>query len=287
MSRVMLVPVRIYQESMRSAYALEEWLGARGVDVVWAPSPDSKIEPDLEDVDLLVSLGGDGTLLRAAHLAGERGLEIPVLGLSYGHLGFLTCDVDEEDVTSVVGRALAGELRVSRRCMLNAVLRGVDPSGQEVERRGVALNEVVMSRGASGKIVEMAVHVNGHLVTELRGDGVVVSTATGSTGYALSAGGPIVTPEYRGLVCVPLAAHTLTARAFMTAPADIVEVEVEDGRSLDRCVFLDGDDMGHGLVPLGLTVSRSDHDALLLRQGPDESSAFYESVSHVFYGKVR
>lgn len=287
MSRVMLVPVRIYQDSMRSAYELEEWLGDRGVDVVWAPEPDSKIQPDLEGVDLVVSLGGDGTLLRAAHLVGDRGLDIPVLGLSYGHLGFLTCEVGEDELTDVVGRALAGELRVSRRCMLEAVMRGVDPQGREVVRRGLALNEVVMSRGASGKIVEMAVRVNGGLVTELRGDGIVVSTATGSTGYALSAGGPIVTPEYRGLVCVPLAAHTLAARAFLTMPADIVEVQVLDGRSLDRCVFLDGEDMGHGLVPLELTVSRAEHDVDLLRMGPDESSAFYESVSRVFYGKTR
>lgn len=284
MTRVMIVPVRIYEESMADAARLAAWLDDRGVDAVWAPQIGRDDECDLDGVGLIVALGGDGTLLRAARIASHAGKEIPILGLSYGHLGFLTCERGEASVEQIVGQALAGELRPSRRQTLRARLEGLDEQGRECVREAFALNEVTLSRGGSGKIVECDVRVNGNLVTRLRGDGFVVSSATGSTGYALSAGGPVVAPETRGMVCVPLAPHTLTARAFLTAPGDVVDVAVTDGRSLDRCVFADGEDVSAGLVPLRLTVGRGARDAILLRRDPDD---FYGSVARVFFGEVR
>ena len=284
MGSVLIVPVRIYEESMADARRLAEWLDDQGIDVRWAPQIGRDEDADLSDVDLAVSLGGDGTLLRAAHMVMASGREIPVLGLSYGHLGFLTCDRGALDVTQMVGMALAGELLQVRRATLAGELTGRDANGAEVTRAVSGLNEIVLSRGGSGKIVECSVRVNGHSVTDLRGDGIVVASATGSTAYALSAGGPIVSPDFRGMVCVPIAPHTLTARAFLTSSSDVVEVEVTDGRSLDRCVFADGDDVGAGVVPVSVTVRRGAHDVVLLSNAPD---VFYENVSRVFYGKVR
>lgn len=284
MSCVLIVPVAMYEESMDDARRLAGWLDGQGVDVVWAPTilPDEGFEP--QGVDLVVALGGDGTLLRAARLASGADQPVPILGLSYGHLGFLTCARDGQTVEQLVGQALAGELRPSRRQTLDVRITGIDSQGAEQERRAFALNEVVLSRGGSGKIVEFGVSVNSRHVTDLRGDGFVIATATGSTGYALSAGGPVVAPETRGMVCVPIAPHTLTARAFLSAPADVVEVTVTDGRSLDRCVFVDGDNAAEGLVPVSMTVRRGDNDVILLRKDADD---FYESVSRVFYGNVR
>lgn len=285
MKRVFLVPVRIYEDSMNDARRIADYLDDRGVDVVWAPDIDAD-ECDLEGVDLAISLGGDGTLLRAAHLVGKSGREIPILGLSYGHLGFLTCDTGGQDVTSVVGQALAGELKASRRAVIRAKMLGVDADGKSRVCHTEALNEVALSRGASGKIVEFEVRVNGRPVMCPRSDGLVISTATGSTGYALSAGGPIVAPDFKGMVCVPIAPHTITARAFLTAPSDVIEVEITDGRSLDRCVFSDGENLCPGLIPLKLKVCRADHDVILLNNAPD-GTGFYDSVSRVFYGQVR
>lgn len=281
MTRVMLVPNDLYEDSVLDARRIEEWLDDRGVDVVRAPHFGFDEGACLEGVDLVVSLGGDGTLLRAAHLVADR--EIPILGLSYGHLGFLTCD-DGRDSCQMVGSALAGELYASRRAAVQIGLIGIDDRGEEAVRCGWALNEVVLARGNSGKMVEFDVSANGAHIDRLRGDGFVVASATGSTGYALSAGGPIVTPDFKGLVCVPIAPHTITARAFLTSPSDVVELSVAGDRSYDPCIFADGEPFAADLVPVSLTVSRAAHDTVLLMAGREE---FFGSVSRVFYGKVR
>lgn len=221
-------------------------------------------------------------MLRAARLVADR--EIPILGLSYGHLGFLTCDQGGLDATTLVGAALAQELHASRRATIEVRLSGHNEDGDSVERTATALNEVVLARGASGKMVEFDVSANGVHIDRLRGDGFVAATATGSTGYALSAGGPIVTPDFKGLVCVPIAPHTITARAFLTSPSDVVELSVADDRSLDPCVFADGEPLFPDLVPDALEVVRGAHDVVLLESRPD---TFFSSVSRVFYGKVR
>lgn len=280
--RVMLVPNDLYEDSVEDARRIEAWLDDRGVDVVRAPTYGFDGGADLDGVDLVVSLGGDGTLLRAARLVGDR--ETPILGLSYGHLGFLTCDQRGLDATSLVGAALAQELHASRRATIEVRLTGFDEGGERVERSATALNEVVLARGASGKMVEFDVSANGVHVDRLRGDGFVVATATGSTGYALSAGGPIVTPDFKGLVCVPIAPHTITARAFLTSPSDVVELSVADDRSFDPCVFADGEPLFPDVAPVSLEVVRGPYDVVLLESGPD---AFFSSVSRVFYGKVR
>jgi len=283
MTCVMLVPNELYEDSVEGARLIEQWLDERGVDAVRPPAWGFDGCADLDDVDLVISLGGDGTLLRAAHLVGDR--QIPILGLSYGHLGFLTYGQgDRGDVFKTVGAALAGELHVSRRATLRVAVTGVDERGETVVREATALNEVVLARGASGKMVEFDVSANGVHIDRLRGDGFVAATATGSTGYALSAGGPIVTPDFSGLVCVPIAPHTITARAFLTAPGDVVELAVAAERSSDPCLFLDGEPLFPELSPLSLAVVRGPSDVVLLTGGRDD---FFTSVSRVFYGKVR
>lgn len=282
MTRVMLVPNDLYEESVEDARRIEEWLDGEGVDVVRAPHLGFEGSADLDEVDLAVALGGDGTLLRAARIVSDR--EIPILGLSYGHLGFLTCDQGGRDACAMVGAALAGELHASRRATIEVRLTGVDAEGREAVRTANALNDVVLARGASGKMVEFDVRANGVPIDRLRGDGFAVATATGSTGYALSAGGPIVTPDFKGLVCVPIAPHTITARAFLTAPSDVVELEVAGDRSWDPCVFADGEPLFGDLAPTVLQVVRGAYDVVLLEGGAD---SFFGSVSRVFYGKVR
>ena len=213
--KVFLVPNYYKQEAVESGLMLELWLTRQGYEVVWAADQRSKIKavPDIDGTDLVITLGGDGTLLRAARIVGYR--EIPILGLSYGHLGFLTAASPEErDVLSVVSDALAGELHVSRRSTLSCEVISIDEDGQEHRSTTFALNDLALTRGPLSDMVEFDITVSGHHIDRLRGDGVVVSTATGSTGYALSAGGPIVSPDYAGMLCVPIAPHTIQARAF-------------------------------------------------------------------------
>lgn len=280
--KVLLVPNYYKQEAVESGLTLELCLTRQGFEVEWAADQRSGIEstPDLVDCGLVISLGGDGTLLRAARIVGYR--EIPILGLSYGHLGFLTAaSPQDKNILSVVADALAGELHVSRRATLACEIVSVNERGEEEVCTGFALNDLALARGPLSDMVEFDITVSGHHIDRLRGDGVVVSTATGSTGYALSAGGPIVSPEYTGMVCVPIAPHTIQARAFLTSPSDVVEISVSKDRPSVPAIALDG----QFITPSGeverAVVRRGDADILLLDYGPE---SFYTSVRRVFYG---
>ena len=280
--KVLLVPNYYKQEAVESGLTLELCLTRQGFEVEWAADQRSGIEsiPDLAGCGLVISLGGDGTLLRAARIVGYR--EIPILGLSYGHLGFLTAaSPQDKNILSVVADALAGELHVSRRATLACEIVSVNERGEEEVCTGFALNDLALARGPLSDMVEFDITVSGHHIDRLRGDGVVVSTATGSTGYALSAGGPIVSPEYTGMVCVPIAPHTIQARAFLTSPSDVVEISVSKDRPSVPAIALDG----QFITPFGeverAVVRRGDADILLLDYGPE---SFYTSVSRVFYG---
>ena len=280
--KVFLVPNYYKQEAVESGLALELWLTRQGFEVDWAPDQRSGIEstPDLSDCGLVISLGGDGTLLRAARIVGYS--EVPILGLSYGHLGFLTAASPEDrNVLTVVGDALAGELHVSRRATLACDIYSVREDGREDVCSSFALNDLALTRGPLSDMVEFDITVSGHRIDRLRGDGVVVSTATGSTGYALSAGGPIVSPDYTGMVCVPIAPHTIQARAFLTSPSDVIEIMVSKDRPSVPAIAVDGQFLPFEGEVERVEVRRGDADVLLLDYGPE---SFYNSVSRVFYG---
>ena len=282
--KVLIVPNYSRADAVEDARKLDAWLDGQGLDVKWAHDP--KLFPmrhtEVSDCDLVVSLGGDGTLLRAARIVGYSG--IPMLGISYGHLGFLT-SAGPSELIPTVADALAGELHVSHRATLDVETRFARPDGSEFTVHSFALNDFAVSRGGRGDMVEFDVSVSGNKIDRLRGDGFVVSTATGSTGYALAGGGPIVTPEFAGMVCVPIAPHKIMARAFLTSPSDVVEVVMSPERPVDRQFFADGQPIG--TQDAGWAVSAS------IRRGPGDillldhsAQSFYASVSRVFYGQA-
>lgn len=282
MMKVFLVPNYYKQQAVESGLTLELWLTRQGYEVSWAADQRSGIVsvPDIDGSDLVISLGGDGTLLRAARIVGNR--QIPILGLSYGHLGFLTATGPEErDVLAVVSDALAGELHVSRRATLSCEVVCMGEDGAPSAQRQFALNDLALTRGPLSDMVEFNMAVSGHHIDRLRGDGVVVATATGSTGYALSAGGPIVNPEFTGMVCVPIAPHTIQARAFLTSPSDVVELTMSDDRPGIPAIAVDGQFLELTGALERVLVRRGEADVLLLDYGPE---SFYASVSRVFYG---
>ena len=281
--KVLLVPNYSRPDAVDDASRLADWLNGRGVELQWAP--DMKLHPnegvDTDGVDLVVSLGGDGTLLRAARIVEYS--EIPMLGLSYGHLGFLTCG-GPDDLFEIVQAALVGQMHASHRATLDIEVCFSKPDGSELVERRFALNDLALTRGVKGDMIAFDVAVSGHHIDRLRGDGFVVSTATGSTGYALAAGGPIVTPEFDGMICVPVAPHSIRARAFLTSPTDVVEITMSHERRSERLFFSDGQPMGVGLVGERARVRRGPGDIILLDRSV---KSFYRSVSRVFYGDSR
>lgn len=200
-------------EAVEIATALAEWLRARGHEPLLIGSPAGtatgiKRLEELErswGLDLLVVLGGDGTLLHGAGLVAEMG--VPILGVNLGHLGFLT-SCAPADAQLAVARALAGELPLEERLRLRCeVVRG---SGERTLRH--ACNDAVINQGALARLVDLEAYLDGQLITRYRADGLIVATPTGSTAYTLAAGGPIVTPEVRAMVVTPICPHTLTNR---------------------------------------------------------------------------
>jgi NAD+ kinase len=180
-----------------------------------APSEHDKDKP----VDLVVVLGGDGTLLRAAELVRDQGT--PLLGVNLGHLGFLA-ECEAAELPQAIDKVVAGDYRVEPRATLDVTV--TQPYGEIW--RGWALNEVTLQKVLPQRMIEVILSVDGRDLSAFGCDGLVVSTATGSTGHAFSGGGPVVWPELEALLVVPLAAHALFNRPLLVTPHSRVTVEV-------------------------------------------------------------
>jgi NAD+ kinase len=191
--------------------------------------PELGVPPEelAEGLQLAVSLGGDGTMLRAVSLVSRAG--VPLLGVNLGRLGYLA-DLEPEALIDALAFVLSGDFAIEERMMLSVVVQRagepphVDPLGGDMW----ALNEAVVERPAAGHTVHVAVQVNDRFWTTYSADGLIVATPTGSTAYAFSAGGPIVSPNVRALLMTPVSAHISFARTLVVDAADAVRVEVTD-----------------------------------------------------------
>jgi NAD+ kinase len=173
-------------------------------------------------IDLVVVLGGDGTMLGIGRqLAGSN---VPLVGINMGRLGYMT-DIPIQSVQSILPKIIAGEYEADTRTLLDAV---VMRDGKEINR-ALALNDVVVNRSGISGMVELAVHVNGSFMYNQRSDGLIVSTPTGSTAYALSAGGPILHPHVAGILLVPIAPHSLSNRPIVLPQDSVTVIEVVNG----------------------------------------------------------
>ncbi len=173
-------------------------------------------------IDLVVVLGGDGTMLGIGRqLAGSN---VPLVGINMGRLGYMT-DIPIQSVQTTLPKMIAGEYEADTRTLLDAV---VLRNGKEINR-ALALNDVVVNRSGISGMVELAVHVNGSFMYNQRSDGLIVSTPTGSTAYALSAGGPILHPHVAGILLVPIAPHSLSNRPIVLPKDSLTVIEVVNG----------------------------------------------------------
>jgi NAD+ kinase len=232
------------------------WLRAHGVEVVSDSETGGCIgalageTQDRENVamcaDLLIVLGGDGTLLSAARMAVER--EVPILAVNLGGLGFLTT-VPQDEIYQILEEIFSNKHRISHRVMLEAeVIRG-----GTVIRRQIALNDAVINKAALARIMDLELRVDGEYVTTYKADGLIISTPTGSTAYSLAAGGPIVYPIVEAFVVTPICPHTLTNRPLVIPDSAKVEI---DFKAEDDEVFLTLDGQ------VGIELTRGDHIVL-------------------------
>jgi NAD+ kinase len=241
------------------AEALRADVAALGRDA-WVVR-DAEEAPQLEGADLVVTLGGDGTVLRTARLL--TGTPACLLGVNLGRLGFLT-EFDGHEARERLPEVLRGAGRVEERTMLAA---SVDASGAHYH----ALNEAVIGRATLSRAIQLAVDVDGVRIADYRSDGVIIATATGSTAYALSVGGPILAPESRDLVIVPVAPHLASQHAVVLPGSETVRVTLEPGQQ--AVLSLDGQvdiELREGDI---VTVEMSEHKARFLRL--KERSDFY------------
>jgi len=215
-------------------------------------------EPELIDrVDLLIAIGGDGTMLYASGLKGRR--DVPLLGINRGRLGFLA-DITPEEMLSSVDRVLNGEFSQESRLMLETTLERADGSTVRAE----ALNDIVLQRRETGRMVDFETRVNGRYVNTHAGDGLIVATPTGSTAYSLSCGGPIIEPGLDAVVVVPICPHTLTDRPLVMPadqPIDINMLERDDTKAE---VTADGHSIGEILPGDRLRICRADRRITLI-----------------------
>jgi NAD+ kinase len=223
-----------------------------------------------KDLDLVVAVGGDGTLLRAAHLAARAGS--PVLGVKAGRMGFLT-EVEGDEAWPLIEAALSGRARIEERMAVVAT-----PEHTEWSEPQWGLNEVIVEKRARHRLVTLAVSVDGVYVTTFSGDGVIVAAPTGSTAYSFSARGPIVTPKLECLVVTPVAAHMVFDRSFVLAPTERVTLEVAG----EEPGLLSADGRESLELPVGarVTVGAAEHPLRVVRR-PDAES-FYSRVRDKF-----
>jgi NAD+ kinase len=229
----------------------QESAAAANSDKTWATAPLDALPPQ---VDVMLVFGGDGTLLGVAGAVANSAADVPVLGINLGRLGFLT-EVGREELTTALATVLAGRTRIETRLMLSG----------RVDRRGdaplqhLALNDIVMTRGPLSRMIEIDVAVDGHFVCHVKADGLIIATATGSTAYNLSAGGPIVHPALDAILLTPIAPHTLTYRPIVlpaTSSISLTPVADPHPAAADVVVTFDGQ--------FGVTVERGHAVAIAL-----------------------
>lgn len=252
-------------EAAEAALELISWLGDLGHRVV-LPHEDADVlecpefgvsDTDLAtDAELALSLGGDGSMLRTMRLVADQG--VPVLGIDFGHLGYLT-EVEPPDARSAIERFFAGEHQVEKRQRVEVT---VEDTGQSWR----ALNEVVVEKVDSGRTVRLGVEISGDFFTNYAADGLIVATPTGSTAYALSARGPIINPVHEALLLTPVAPHMLFDRSLVLAPNDTIRIEVLPDRS--AAVALDGREVAHLHAPQAVMCTTAPEPARLVTFGP-------------------
>ncbi len=248
MTRIGIVAKSNLREATPHLVEIESWLATRGLEAVFETATAALMPPNaarrvadkpalVAQVDLIVVLGGDGTLLSVADSAGVAGADVPILGVNFGSLGFLT-EATLPELYPSLEAALGGRARVEPRMML----RATTVRGGKALPEHLALNDVVITKAARARMTDLSVSVGDEFVTRVKADGLIVATPTGSTAYNLAAGGPIVQPVVDALVLTPIAPHMLTNRPIVIPATSLVRVQPQMNERDELYVTFDGQD---------------------------------------------
>jgi len=225
---------------------VEKWLAAHGATAIVETATAALMPPDatrrvadkqtlVGEVGLVLVLGGDGTLLSMADCIGRAGLNVPILGVNFGSLGFLT-EVTLPELYHALEATLAGQAHIEERLTLSVTITRSNAAATT----DIAVNDVVINKGARSRLIDLSISVGDGLVTTVRADGLIIATPTGSTAYNLAAGGPIVQPNVEALVLTPIAPHTLTNRPIVIPSSSTVRVRPMMDERDEVFVTLDG-----------------------------------------------
>lgn len=233
MKHFLIYTNRHKDRNMATANRIRSYLEEKGQKVSvrvmeedWRESASPSEEQPAEippDADCMLVLGGDGTVLKAARETMK--LNIPIIGVNLGTLGYMT-EIEPDNLEESLERLISGDYEQESRMMLN----GKACLGDGRTEEGWALNDIVISRSGSLQIIQFNIYVNGQFLNDYSADGMIVTTPTGSTGYNLSAGGPLIEPRARLIMLTPICPHTLNQRSIILSPEDVIEIEIPQGR---------------------------------------------------------
>jgi len=258
-------------EALKTLCSVVEWLNERGIALVGGPDVQRDqiqlktgcaievMAPEQisDSVDLVVVLGGDGTMIATARMLGDK--EVPVLGINYGGLGYLA-EFRIEELFTALESILSGSFAIEQRVMLAVELW----RGEETVTRNRVLNDVVINKSALARIIEIEASLNTHFVNSFRADGLIVSTPTGSTAYNLSAGGPVIYPSMNAVVITPICPFTLSNRPIVVPDESVIELRLIT-QNEDVALTLDGQ-VGFPLKPEDRVVIRKSSNTFNLVQ---------------------
>ncbi|OGO03200.1 MAG: hypothetical protein A2Y72_06610 [Chloroflexi bacterium RBG_13_53_26] len=234
---------------------------------------DQNMRAQCPGTDLAISVGGDGTILRVARAVSDW--ETPILGVNLGHLGFMT-ELSADDIMGRLASVLNGEGWIDHRMMLQVDLQCRDRSkhGEELPQPLSALNDVVVGRGAVSRVVYVKTSIDGVLLTLYKADGVIIATATGSTGYCLAAGGPILYPQAEDILIKPISAHLTLAYPLVLPSAAVIELEVQTDH--EAMLSVDGQ----------INMALHDGDKIIARRGPHVARLVRVNPPSFFYSTL-
>lgn len=249
MRQFFLVANRSKQNTEVVAKQICDYLEQRGAVCVLCPKitqkeqdlykyTDARIVP--ENTDAVIVLGGDGTLIQAARDLAER--RLPLLGINMGTLGYLTQGGTDE-LPQILDALLEDHFRIEKRMLLRgqAHCHAAEGNREEVQYEDIALNDIVITRMGTLRMLRFQIFVNGELLSEYKADGMIVATPTGSTAYNLSAGGPIVDPQADMIILTPICAHTLNARSIVLSASDRIQIVIQGQEDEKQAAIFDGD----------------------------------------------
>ncbi len=276
MNKVGVLYHPMVEAAFTKAKQLQDFLVANGVSVWLCSAWESeKAKTQLNDTDLILSVGGDGTILRSAQAVVPK--TTPITGINLGNLGFMT-ELSADEAMEHLPALLAGEGWIDERSMLEAELAATD---QEPPRIFHALNDVVVARGAMARLVRVEASIDGQYLATYKADGVIVATATGSTGYSLAASGPILYPQSKDFLLVPITPHLSLAYTLLLPAPTVVQLRISAAHQTTLSID------GHINLPLAdgaiITVKRSPNTTRFLRIHPENT--FYRFLEQKLKGK--